>query len=100
MPVTYKTRTLPAQRRLVPNLLRSILRQLEEARRPMSDTELIAALGITYRRTDPEFQRQVRLNLRDGVAYGILKRQKDHFSLRSRRLGELMAQLDPPSSHR
>ncbi|KAH8413883.1 hypothetical protein KR009_001570 [Drosophila setifemur] len=98
MPVSYKTRVLSQQRRLVPNLLRSILQALEDARRPMRDSELISVLGINYRRNDPEFQRQVRINLRDGVAYGILKRQKNYFSLRTRRLGELMATLAPPST--
>ncbi|XP_043659952.1 uncharacterized protein LOC122624468 [Drosophila teissieri] len=93
MPVTYRTRTLPQQRNLVPNLLRSILHVLEEARRPMSETELNFVLGIQYRRNDPEFYRQVQINLRDGVEYGILKRQRNHFSLRSRRLGELMSTL-------
>ncbi|XP_037726016.1 uncharacterized protein LOC119557352 [Drosophila subpulchrella] len=99
MPVTYKTRTLPRQRNLVPNLLRSILHALEDAHRPMSDTELILVLGVQYRRNDPEFQRQVQINLRDGVEYGILKRQRNHFSVRSRRLSELMATLGTPSSH-
>ncbi|EDV45791.1 uncharacterized protein Dere_GG18551 [Drosophila erecta] len=93
MPVTYRTRTLPLQRNLVPNLLRSILHVLEEAHRPMSDTELNSVLGIQYRRNDPEFYRQVQVNLRDAVEYGILKRQRNHFSLRSRRLGELMSTL-------
>ncbi|XP_017045905.1 uncharacterized protein LOC108091293 [Drosophila ficusphila] len=97
MPVTYKTRSLPQQRRLVPNLLRSILHVLEENHRPMTDSELLSALAIQYRRNDPEFYRQVQLNLRDGVEYGILKRQRNLFSLRSRRLGELMATLGSPS---
>ncbi|KAH8367937.1 hypothetical protein KR084_004556 [Drosophila pseudotakahashii] len=95
MPVGYKTRTLPQQRGLVPNLLRSILHVLEEAHRPMSDAELVHVLGIQYRRSDPEFQRQVQLNLSDGVEYGILRRQRNLFSLRSRRLGDLMATLGP-----
>ncbi|KAH8266982.1 hypothetical protein KR018_008638 [Drosophila ironensis] len=100
MPVTYKTRVLPQQRRLVPNLLRSILGVLDSARRPMSDLELIDAVGIQYARTDPEFQRQVRITLRDGVSYGILKRQNNHFSPRHRHLAELMSHLAPSRSNR
>ncbi|XP_030381860.1 uncharacterized protein LOC115629522 [Scaptodrosophila lebanonensis] len=96
MPDTrYHLRALPQQRRLVPNLLRTILKLLEDARRPMRDSEIISALSVRFRRTDPDFQRQVRMNLRDAVSYGILKRQADMFMLRSKRLNEIMASLVP-----
>ncbi|XP_016980097.1 uncharacterized protein LOC108045323 [Drosophila rhopaloa] len=99
MPVTYKIHTLPQQRRLVPNLMRTIINILAETQRPMSDIELASILGVHYRRRDIEFYRQIQINLRDGVEYGILKRQRNRFSLRSRRLSELMSTLGS-STHR
>ncbi|XP_017064558.1 uncharacterized protein LOC108103540 [Drosophila eugracilis] len=96
----YKIRTLPQQRSLVPNLLRSILHVLEETRRPMTDTELYFVLGNQYKRNDTDFYRQVKLYLNDAVEYGILKRQRNLFSLRSRRLGELLGALGPTTTHR
>ncbi|XP_017133322.1 uncharacterized protein LOC108149918 isoform X2 [Drosophila elegans] len=91
--VTYKTHTFPQQRRLVPNLMRAIVNILADAQRPMSDIELASILGNHYRRRDLDFFRQIQLNLRDGVDYGILRRQRNRFSLRSRRLSELMSTL-------
>ncbi|KAH8289813.1 hypothetical protein KR054_011360 [Drosophila jambulina] len=95
MPPRYKVRVLAQPRRLAPNLMRSIVQILEEARQPLREVELVATLRRIYSRLDPEFQRQVRLNLRDGVSYGILRRSKDFVELRTRRLGELMAALAP-----
>ncbi|XP_017134640.1 uncharacterized protein LOC108150845 [Drosophila miranda] len=97
MSTTYNIRTTFHQRRLVPNLMRTIIYMLEDGHRPMSDTEIISSLGARYRRADPEFQRQVRMHLGDGVSYGILRRQNDHYSLRSKRLAEILATI--PSGH-
>ncbi|EDW86333.1 uncharacterized protein Dwil_GK17523 [Drosophila willistoni] len=95
MPVSYNPRALPRQRRLVPNLFRNILLVLRESQRPMSDAEIVSALAVNYRRIDPEFQRQVRINLRDGVAYGILRRQLDVYSVRAKQLAMLTSWLAP-----
>ncbi|XP_064538915.1 uncharacterized protein LOC135428743 [Drosophila montana] len=97
MQLGYKLRRAPQQRCQIRNLMRTILQLLQSSQRPMSDTEIISALSVRFRRTDPEFQRQVRLNLQDAASYGILKRQLNVFSLRSKRLAEIMDNLVPSS---
>ncbi|XP_017030422.1 uncharacterized protein [Drosophila kikkawai] len=91
----YKLRVLAQRQRLVPNLMLNIVQILEEAGHPLRESELVVSLRRVYHRPDPEFQRQVRLNLRDGVSYGILRRNKNLVALRTQRLGELMAALTP-----
>ncbi|KAH8387032.1 hypothetical protein KR093_004198 [Drosophila rubida] len=91
--VGYRLRRLPQRRALVRNLLFTILQLLKKSQRPMSSIEIISALSRQYQRSDPEFQRQVRLNLQDAVGYGILRRQSDIFSLRSKRFVEIMKEL-------
>lgn len=93
MPTGYKVRALSLQRRLPTYLTRSMLEILEEVRVPMKYADLLARLERKYRRFDPEFQRQVRLNLRDGVNYGIWRCNKDLIILRPQNLGMLMAIL-------
>ncbi|KAH8235741.1 hypothetical protein KR032_006557 [Drosophila birchii] len=94
-PPRFKVRVLRQPRRLAPNLMLNIVQILEEARQPLREDELVGTLRQLYRRHDPDFQRQVRLNLRDGVSYGILKRSQDFVELRTERLGDLMAALAP-----
>eukprot|EP00099_Drosophila_melanogaster_P024227 NP_652514.1 uncharacterized protein Dmel_CG15578 [Drosophila melanogaster] len=72
--------TLP-KRRLVPNLLKSIIMVLEHTSRPMTDTELNIFLGSQYQRNDPEFFAQVQINLHDGIESAILRRQGNQISL-------------------
>ncbi|XP_030568804.1 uncharacterized protein LOC115768371 [Drosophila novamexicana] len=97
MQLGYKLQRAPQQRCLIRNLMRTILQVLQSSQRPMSDTEIISALSVRFRRADPEFQRQVRLSLQDAVRYGILKRQLNVFSLRSKRLAEILDSLVPSS---
>ncbi|KAH8376298.1 uncharacterized protein LOC110181926 [Drosophila serrata] len=91
----YKVRVLAQPRRLAPNIMLTIVQILEDARQPLREDELVGTLRQHYHRLDPDFQRQVRLNLRDGISYGILRRTKDLIELRTHRLGELMATLSP-----
>ncbi|KAH8396232.1 hypothetical protein KR222_005695 [Zaprionus bogoriensis] len=94
--VGYSLRSLPPQRRLVRHLMHTILQLLQKSQRPMRDTEIISVLSARFRRSDPDFQRQVRLNLSDAVSYGILKRQSDVFTLRSKRFADMMDHLAYP----
>ncbi|XP_034488054.1 uncharacterized protein LOC117792148 [Drosophila innubila] len=91
MHVGYRIRRMP----LVRHALLAILQLLQKSLRPMRDTEILAALSVQYQRSDPEFLRQLRVNLLDAVDYGILKRQSNVFSLRSKRFGEIMRNLVP-----
>ncbi|XP_033170985.1 uncharacterized protein LOC117147950 [Drosophila mauritiana] len=77
------------------NLLESIIITLEQLG-PMSATELNVALGSQFRRHDPEFYRQVQVNLRDAVVYGILIQRGNLFSLQSRTIFMPMKILKPP----
>ncbi|KAM8719576.1 hypothetical protein ACLKA7_005762 [Drosophila subpalustris] len=97
MQVRYRLCRVPQQRCLVRHALFSILQLIQKSQRPMRQSEIIAALSAQYERYDPEFQRQVRVNLRDAVDYGILKlkRRSRLFSLRSKRFGEIMDNLVP-----
>jgi len=97
MHVGYRIRRVPQQHFPVRNILLSILRLLQKSQRPLRDTEIISALSVQYHRYDPEFLRQVRVNLQDAVDYRILKRQSDVFSLRSKRFAEIMDSLVPQS---
>lgn len=97
MQVGYKLRRAPQQRRLVRHLMRIILELLQSTQRPMRDSEIISTLAARLRRTDPEFQRQVTLNLQDAVSYGILKRQLNVYSLRSKQLALIVDSLAPGS---
>ncbi|EDW06047.1 uncharacterized protein LOC6585577 [Drosophila mojavensis] len=97
MQMGYKLRRVPQQRRLVRHLMRIILELLQSTQRPMRDTEIISTLAARLRRSDPEFQRQVALNLEDAVSYGILKRQLNVYSLRSKQLSLIVENLAPSS---
>lgn len=90
---TYKLHRQPQQQRLVRHLMYTILQLLQQSQRPLRDTEIISMLGTRFDRFDPDFQRQVRLNLQDAVSYGILKRQSDVFTLRSKRFTEIVNNL-------
>lgn len=100
MQVGYKLRRAPQPRPLVRHLMRSILQLLQSTQRPMRDTEIVSTLAARLQRSDPEFQRQVLLNLHDAVSYGILKRQLNVYSLRSKQLSAIMDSLAPNSSGR
>lgn len=93
---TYALHRHPRQNRLVRHLMYTILQLLQKSQRPMRDTEIIAALAARFGRTDPDFQRQVHLNLQDAVSYGILKRQSHVFTLRSKRFTEIVEHLPKP----
>lgn len=95
---TYKLHRQPQQQRLVRHLMYTILQLLQQSQRPLRDTEIISLLAIRFNRFDPDFQRQVRLNLRDAVSYGILKRQSDVFTLRSKRFTEIVNNLRRPQN--
>ncbi|KAH8279541.1 hypothetical protein KR044_011919 [Drosophila immigrans] len=95
MHVGYKLRRQAQRRFHARHLLSAILQLLQKSQRPMRDIEIISAMSRQYHRIDPEFQRQVRVNLQDAVGYGILKRQLNVFSLRSKRFAEIMSQLRP-----
>lgn len=93
---TYPLHRHPRQNRLVRHLMYTILQLLQKSQRPMRDTEIIATLATRFGRTDPDFQRQVHLNLQDAVSYGILKRQSHVFTLRSKRFTEIVDHLPKP----
>lgn len=90
---TYKLHRQPQQQRLVRHLMYIILQLLQQSKRPLRDTEIISLLAMKFNRFDPDFQRQVRLNLRDAVSYGIVRRQANVFILRSKRFTEIVNNL-------
>ncbi|TDG39442.1 hypothetical protein AWZ03_014136 [Drosophila navojoa] len=100
MQVGYKLRRMPQQRPLVRHLMRIILELLQSTQRPMRDTEIISTLATRLRRSDPEFQRQVVLNLQDAVSYGIIKRQLNVYSLRPKQLSLIVQSIAPHRSQR
>ncbi|ALC49487.1 CG15578 [Drosophila busckii] len=97
----YQLHRLPQQqqRRLVRNLMATILRLLQATRRPMRDTEIISTLAQRLQRYDTDFRHQVRLNLEDGVAYGLLRRQANAYGLRGKQVATLMQELAPKKSN-
>ncbi|XP_023163723.2 uncharacterized protein LOC111594511 isoform X2 [Drosophila hydei] len=65
------------RRKLIPNLLSSILRVVAESDRPLTQHEIVEAVSKCLDRSDEELKRQVTVNLHDAIIYGNLRNDRN-----------------------